>query len=242
MHVPRGPGRDREHDLRDEERDGGRGARVARAGEQDVPERMHERGAECEQERRGRHARTLESPPDAGPRDHLRLQRHALRRRADPLRDLPAALRRARQAAVSAGVLRRARGPLRPGDRAHLARRRPSRRRRGDRRARRALPRRGRRRLLRARARPRGGALRRRAGAARNLLRRRPRRDRAGRRGRRHRRVLSDDRLVRRRRARQARSGGLPEDAARCSETRRTRSSSRTPRPASPPPRPPGCA
>lgn len=78
-------------------------------------------------------------PRSAGARRHLRLQRHALSRRADPGRDLPGALRRAREAPVHPGVRRRARRPLRPGDRAHLARRRASRPRRRRPRARRAL-------------------------------------------------------------------------------------------------------
>ena len=138
--VPQDERHRREDDLGDEHRHRGRRLDVAGAREEDVPERVHARRRESERECRGRHARTLRCAPDADTRDRLRLQRDALGRRARPLRDLHPALRRARQAALGAGVLRPARRPLRPGDRPHVARARPSRRRRGRRGAGRPLP------------------------------------------------------------------------------------------------------
>src|SRR4051812_27207632 len=68
------------------------------------------------------------SPADGtAARDRVRLQRDALARRADPLRHLHRALRRARKAALGPGVFRRPGRPFGPRDRPHLARARPPR-------------------------------------------------------------------------------------------------------------------
>ena len=129
--------RDGEHDLGRQERDRRRRLGVARTREQHVPERVHDGGGEREQQRRSSAStNTTIFTPDGDACSDLRLQRHALGRRAHALRDLRPPLRRARQADVGTGVLRRARRALRSRDRAHLARVGPSRGRRRDRGAR----------------------------------------------------------------------------------------------------------
>src|SRR5215203_4701685 len=57
-----------------------------------------------------------------GQRRRLRLQRDALERRANPLRDLRGAFRSARKAALGTGVLRSPGRPVRPRDHPDLAR------------------------------------------------------------------------------------------------------------------------
>ena len=119
-------------------------------------------------------------------------------------------LRRAGEAALRERLLRTTGGPLGPGDRAHLARRRPSRRRVGARGAGRALPGAGRRRLHDLARRPCCFPPRGRSRAGRRRVGRPPGRGRAGARGGRARDRGAGRGHDRGRRRGKARSGRLP--------------------------------